>query len=260
MSADILIHKNSYTKMHSGLTHACMKYFADVKLFNCHNQIYDLFFAIKPKHILLQLEEYTQEIHTFIHDASVPSDTSIFISIDDAACHNDKYLSVLQQIRTPRVKFILPELLADIVRQNTNLDQNQLIPYANVVNTDIFFQIPQTKRNNKILCILDMDKQKFDIIKPYLYPNTNKPIIMINNPELSYDQNVGLAFDADMNIILNTFGAVIDLSGSYAAEISVCATPVLDHHKDNWINSEPLNLKIDYMTTDDLLKQIFGVK
>lgn len=76
MSIDILIHKNSYTKIQSALTYAFIQHSNkySLQIINCHTAIYDLYYVYKPKNILLQIEEYSNEFHTFAHDPSISVD------------------------------------------------------------------------------------------------------------------------------------------------------------------------------------------
>lgn len=224
MSIDILIHKNTYTKIQSALTYGFIqnsdKY--KIQIINCHNTIYDLYYGYMPKAVLLQIEEYSNEFHTFAHDTSIPINR-IFLTIDNNKVNFDTYIKILEQIRSSRIYAIAPKSFIDYA-QNKNVSTNNFIPYHNLVNKYVFIN-QNLVRNNKILCILSTDKECTTPLEPFLYPKSKLPIVMINNPEISHEQNIGLMFDDDLNIALNSFGAVIDLTEAYDAEIAVCQIP-----------------------------------
>lgn len=221
MSIDILIHKNSYTKIQSTLTHGFigLKDRYSFQIVNCHNTIYDLYYAYKPKNILLQIEEYSNEFHTFGHDSSIQID-KIFLTIDNSKINFDTYIKILQQIRSNNIYAIAPASFVEYAKgQHMNTDN--LIVYNNLLNNYIYSNKNLT-RNNKILCILSSDKTCIEKIEKFLYPNTKMPIVLINNPEIVHDQNIGIMLDDHLDMAMNTYGSIIDLTESYDAEISEC--------------------------------------
>lgn len=222
---DILIHKNTYTKIQSALTYGFIQN-ADrysFQILNCHNAIYDLYYAYKPKKILLQIEEYSNEFHALVHDDSIELD-KILLSVDNNIVNYDTYIKILQQIRSPKVYAIAHQSFIDYAQNQQKMMSANFIPYNNLVNKYVFHNKNMT-RNNKILCILSSDKECIKLIDKFLYPNSKMPIVLINNPEILHDQNIGLMLDDDLNTSLNTFDSVIDLTLSYDAEISVCGIP-----------------------------------
>lgn len=241
---NILIHKNSYSKTHSIITRGCLYTFPNIRLANLHDNIYDTCLSSRPSTIILQIEEYTQEIHQFINDKSL-YDKKIILTVDNCPSLFEKYKNLITDLHKNQLlnlSLILPvDLYAPLIENG--VDQNKLIPYNRLYN-NIIFNTNNSIRNNKILVILDRDISCLDYVKPYLYPNTNKPIVMVNNPEVDYDQNIGLMFDSDMNNALNSFGSVLDLSKSYEAEIIACGIPSYTI-EDNWINNEPQILQKD---------------
>jgi hypothetical protein len=245
MPIDILIHKNTYTKIQSALTYGFIqhgdKY--SFQVVNCHNSIYDLYYAHKPKNILLQIEEYTNEFHTFAHDPSIQMD-KLFLSIDNNKVNFDTYIKILQQIRSNKVIAVAPKAFISYA-QAQYMNTDNFIEYHNLVNKYVFFN-KGLSRNNKILCILSTDKDCLVKLDKFLYPQSKMPIVLINNPEINNDQNIGLMLDDDLNTALNTYGSVIDLTESYDGEISACNIPKYDIDKlDKLDSSDPTIIKID---------------
>lgn len=226
MSINYLIHKNIYSKTHSGLTYGLIRASSYCHITNFHNRLYDLYFSLKPKNIVCQIEEYSNELHLFATDQSISANLPrILVTVDNNEAADEKYITVLKQISTAKITLVLPQKLSEKIK-SIGLNFNT-IEYSNLVNTDVFYPM-NLKRNDKILCILSTDKTCVSKIESLLYPSTSTPIVMVNNPDVNYDQNIGLMFDSDMNLALNTFGSVIDLSNSYGAEIIRCGIQSYD--------------------------------
>jgi hypothetical protein len=253
MSIDILIHKNSYTKIQSTLTHSFIKdrdkY--SFQIVNCHNSIYDLYYAYKPKNVLLQIEEYSNEFHTFAHDESIKADR-IFLTIDNSKINYDTYIKILQQIRTNNIYAIAP--LSFIEYANSKqMNTDNLIIYNNLLNRYVYSN-KNLSRNNKILCILSSDKTCTQKIEKFLYPQTKMPIVLINNPEIIHDQNIGIMLDDHLDMAMNTYGSIIDLTESYDAEIGVCRIPKYNLDQlDNLDQSQPSVISIDIQDTETFI-------
>ena len=80
------------------------------------------------------------------------------------------------------------------------------------------------------------------MVKDYLYPKTNKKIVLINNPAVDNDQNIGLMLNSDLNIAFNTYGAAIDLTESYDAEMSICKIPNYKKNNGSYNLEDPPSL------------------
>lgn len=224
MPIDILIHKNTYTKIQSALTYGFIenanKY--TFQVVNCHNSIFDLYYLHKPKNVLLQIEEYSNEFHTFANDTSIKID-NIFLTIDNNKVNFDTYIKILEQIRSSNTKAVTSKTFVDYAKSK-GMNTDNFIVYNNLVNKYVFLN-KDLSRNNKILCILSSNKDCVVALEKFLYPASKMPIVMINNPEIIHDQNIGLMLDDDLNTALNAYGSVIDLTEAYDAEITVCKTP-----------------------------------
>jgi hypothetical protein len=221
MATDILIHKNGYTKTHNSLIYGLIKNIQNHKVMNCHDKLYDLFFMFEPKKLFLQIEEYSNEWHSFIIDTGITNKPEIYLTIDNNIVHKDKYLDILSQIKTSGTNFIIPKWLSDEIKPDPALKR---IVYNNLYNNDVFYSLEsKTNRNDKILCILSDDTDCINEVKDYLYPNKmGHKMVMVNNAQVIHPQNIGIMLDSDMNVALNTYGSVIDLTKSYDAEIASC--------------------------------------
>jgi hypothetical protein len=72
------------------------------------------------------------------------------------------------------------------------------------------------------------------------------PIVLVNNPEINHEQNIGIMLDDDMNTALNTYGAIIDFTESYDAEICLCKIPKYNLDQLNELdNIQPVNISVD---------------
>jgi len=210
--ASILAHISSYIKNYNYLLRSLTKN-NTITISNINNILFDTVASKKYDTIFLPMEDYSLEFHTLIHDHSYSS-LKIYLCVNDNKINDDNVCKILQSIKS-NIFCILPQRISCELRSNITP-----IWYNNLINSDIIYNKSKIK-NNKLLCILSQDKDKVKIIKPYLYPNTFLPIVLINNPEIQYEQNIGLCFDEDMNEMLNVCGSVIDLSETYDAELSV---------------------------------------
>lgn len=207
----ILAHSSSYIKNYNYILKSLLKLYS-LNIVNLQGVLFDSVAANKCDYLILPIENYSVEFHAFISDPR-NNDVKILICVDDNKANDEAVIHILSQI-SRQVVCIMPNRL-DI--QNNNI---QFITYQNLINKDIIHIQDNNQKNNKILCILPNSTEKLSIIKPYLFPNTMLPIIMINNPSIEYDQNIGICFDEDINEMLNTCESVIDLSESYTSEIS----------------------------------------
>ena len=208
-----------------------------------HDRMYDLFYLFKPQKILLQIEEYTNEWHSFINDNSITKKPEIFVTVDNNPAEKDKYIKILQQIKDSQCVFIAPKYIA---KEIPNL---RCIEYEYLYNNQVYFCLNEN-RNEKTLCILSKDQKCIEEIDQYLYPNNkNEKLCLVNNTQVDHDQNIGFMLDNDMNIGLNLFGSVIDLSSSYSAEIVACNTPVSDKDRNKYPSKEEL------VTIETFMKQ-----
>lgn len=243
MSLDILVHKNGYTKTHISFMHSAINNIEKHHVVNVHDRLYDLFYLFKPKKILLQFEEYTNEWHSFINDASISNKPQIFVTIDNNPSKKEEYIKLLNQIKDSNCVFIAPKSLVKEV------PKAKYIEYEHLYNDEIYFPLNEP-RNDKTLCILSTDPKCIEEIEEYLYPrNKKEKICLINNKEIDHHQNIGLMFDNDMNIGLNLFSSVIDLSGSYGAEITACNIPISDKDRNKYPSKEEI------VTTNTFMKQ-----
>ena len=233
----MLIHRNQYSKTHTYLTYGLVSIFNECNILNVHNQIYDLYHALNPTNIFLQIEEYTSEIHSFLLDPSIFID-NIFISIDNSPANYPQYLDIIQKIDNSKFKFICPKDLAETISDI----QATIIPYSNIFNNGVSIRKSEIIRNDKILCLLSSDPESINMVKDYLYPKTNKKIVLINNPGVDNDQNIGLMLNSDLNIAFNTYGAAIDLTESYDAEMSICKIPNYKKNNGSYNLEDPPSL------------------
>jgi len=170
-----------------------------------HNSIFDTYHKYKPDMVLLPIYEYTQEFHEFVD--KFKNETSIVIFLGDIV-HND----LIEYCKHNNIKTI---------RQGEFNDPH-IVGYKNLYDSNIFINM-MAEKNNKILVILSDDNSiNQKNLKDVLYPATKLPIVAINNLEFHHPQNIGVANSADMAILFNKFGHLVDLSGLYRVEAEAC--------------------------------------
>lgn len=248
MSIDILVHKNSYTKTHTSILYSLIKNIEKHHVINTHDKIYDLFYILEPEKIVLQGEEYSNEWHTFIADETGNGKKlQVFITIDNNDTKHEQYMSLLRQIQNTNATFIIPKTLSKKLKEENIAIKS--IEYEYLYNSDVFHRLDNLEKNNKTLCIMSTDGSCINKIEDFLYPRSKEKIVLINNSDVEHDQNIGLMFDTDLNLALNTYDSVIDLSNSYLAEIVACETKISEKDTNKYPSKE------DIVTTDHFIRQ-----
>ena len=55
-----------------------------------------------------------------------------------------------------------------------------------------------------------------------LYPKTKEKLCLFNSSTFKHPQNLGYLSQADINLVLNTFSKLIDITDSYSIEAQIC--------------------------------------
>lgn len=183
---------------------------ANVIRHKTHGQLFAIYQKAKPQIVFLTASEYTQETHNFILDHV--GDCQIYLIIDIDV--NNADLMTFWD-KTPIKRIVNKEISQQL--------SNSSIAFGKMYNPNMFFD-QKLQRNNKIAVILSNNTKDNESVYDITYPNKveDKSIIVLNNAEFESPVNLGIFNGADFAMILNTFDALIDISGDFALEAQAC--------------------------------------
>jgi len=234
----IMAHMGGSRQYRAILRH--LQSFVDPKNFligNLHNNIFDNAYVFKPNAIIFPAMEYTQEIHNFINDSN---NIQIYLYLD---------------IPIPQKELIdfWRNKCKCIIRGDIEPSLSNSVRFNYLYDNNVFYDM-QLERNDKIAVSLsgDMDKNN-KILHNVLYPEyKQKKIVLFNNPEFKHYQNIGIYNEPDLNYVLNTYAAFVDIDNEFETETSVCRIPtfdinvnLLDAIENNRLKSMPNTEDID---------------
>lgn len=197
-----------------------------------HNRIFDIGYITKPDVLIFPISEYTQEIHNYI-EKNIKKLRPIFFI--DAKIPQEE---LLKHLSDNNCSFIIDSQTEYILPNS--------ITYKYIYDDHIFYDMNLIERNGKLAVSLGMDNERnTKLLKDILYPHITKyPMVLFNNPEFKYEQNIGFFNEPDLNYILNQFSYFMDLDNEFLLEAKVCNIPVLNetNDTDNAIDKKNYNL------------------
>jgi hypothetical protein len=209
----ILSHLSNNSKNYIGVLKALAESSNQIKsvIIPLHGRIFDTVEEVSPDYVLLSLSEYTQEFHDFISNTN----SNVLLFIDEIPQGNpDEVIKFLSQKNN--IKFISNISLENFNAKNT-------IRYYKLYNSDIFYHDETMTKTNKVAVLLSVDNDKNEKIQDILYPNkTTNPIVCFNNPNFNHITNLGILTEIDLQVILNTYYAIMDLDNQFELESIAC--------------------------------------
>jgi hypothetical protein len=179
-----------------------------------HDQIFDYCHVNKPLNILLPIHDYTQEFHDFISK-------------------NFRNINILIYFGPASNKQLFDYYVAnDIKTIGNGADCKHTITYEKLYD-DTIFRNENKNRNDKFLCILSDNDINKKFLDNKLYPDSRIPVCLINNQEFKHVQNIGIAYNSDLNELLNTYMALIDLTNSFTLEAEACGIQNLMYNESD---------------------------
>ena len=179
----------------------------DTTIANIHQQLFDFVHINNIENIILPIHEYSQEFHYFVQNNFKTKNIVLYFGHAD---HEDL------------TKYCVENGIKVIKHSATGLS-DPFVSYSRIYDNTVFKPISNIPRNSKILIILSQnnDKNK-QLLDGALYPDSKLPICLINNPEYDHVQNIGVAYQADLAIMLNSFEYLVDIDGAFALEAQAC--------------------------------------
>lgn len=225
-------------------------------LANVNRNLFDIYNKSKPDIVMFPASDYSQEIHDFISEYS----RSIkIIVVANVKIDNQTILNFLDN------NSVL------LIGKKNNVISEKILSkslfYDNLYNSKIYSCMNNKHRNDKIAVILsDNDDDNMKFLINILYPKTKEKLCLFNSNTFKHPQNLGYLSQADINLILNTFNKLIDITDSYSIEAQICGIEnieVSDNLLENIHNSTTKpkientdTLSYSYFITNHLLKVI----
>ena len=179
----------------------------DTTLANIHQHLFDFVHINNIENIILPIHEYSQEFHYFVQNNFKTKNIILYFG---HANHEDLN------------KYCVENNIWVIKHSPTNLS-DPFMSYNKIYDNTVFKPISNITRNNKILIVLSQDNNKNKkLLDNALYPDSKLPVCLINNPEYEHAQNIGVAYQADLAIMLNSFEYLIDIDGAFTLEAQAC--------------------------------------
>lgn len=221
-----------------------------------NGQLMHVYQTHKPNQVIWPISEYSQEIHDFISEYRECEVLLLMDAILNSEVDMDSFFN-----QCPNVKVVAQE-------SHSSPYINCVAKYDRHYDSDTYSFLNNSTRNNKTLAILSIDNEKNKILDPIIYPNTNNPIVAINNPDFVSPINVGIASPEHLSFMLNEYSSVIDLSNNYELECSACKINYIDYSTDiveaynNSIFTDPIenleNKSYEYLVKTRILSLIKG--
>ena len=183
-----------------------------------HGNLFSIYQYEKPEYIFLSASEYTQEFQDFLTDHSY--DTNVFLFID-----NEEHIQNSQLVEFWNSRSSL-KIIAN--KNHKNRYTNCIAEYGDMYNEKVFYD-RQLQRNDRIAIILSNDNNKNDILQEILYPNVfDHKLVVFNNPDFKSPVNLGILNSSDLAIVLNIYGAVLDMDQKLYLQAQACKTKYYD--------------------------------
>lgn len=178
-----------------------------------HGKLFGTYQKYKFSSLVWHVSEYTQELHDFIRDYD--NSVKIYLVVDGSL--DSEFISHINKTNI------------NVVLKN-NIENNYakvVCTFDNLYDDTIFFDA-NLVRNNKIVVLLSKNNQKnTELLSDIIYPKTNRPIVLMNNPEYQSEVNIGVFNYPDLADILNTYSGVVDLDQNYVLESQATG---IDHY------------------------------
>lgn len=176
-------------------------------LANIHNQLFDFVHINNIDNVILPIHEYSQEFHYFVQNNATQRNIILYFGHAD---HED--------LR----KYCIENKIF-MIKHTDDVLEAPFVSYRKIYDNTVFKPINNITRNDKILIILSQDNEKNkQLLDGALYPDSDLPVCLINNPEYQHVQNIGVAYQSDLAVILNSFEYLIDIDGSFTLEAQAC--------------------------------------
>lgn len=203
-----------------------------------NNNLYQLYYRLKPSYIVFHADLITSEISQFISDFS-DSQIRCFLyhdSVSEAIIDRYKnYSNIIHISKQPHSSVLL-------------------VP-GNLINTQLFFDNKSINKENSIICFLDSQSNIPKFLHEYLYPKTYMPIKLFNMPREPHVQNLGIIDESYKAKLLQNHKYYLSVGKNiqdYTLEAQYCGAIVLDESSIvNWqdiVYSPPSEPPMNYNT------------
>lgn len=234
MNKKILLHDANHN-VAKGLNKYIIKYFQSANnidiLFNkFHGHLFSTHQKFKIHTLIWHCSEYSQEFHDFVNEYQ--NRVNIILVIDQDIS-NQELVSFLQKSN-----------IGIITKKGLLTNYNSIGSFENLYDHEIFYEKTHNIRNNKILAILSNNEKNNNLLTDIVYPKTNYPIVVMNNPNFISQVNLGIFNYIELSDILNMYSYILDIDGSYLLEAQATNTKYYDINNYSIIDAIDKNLLV----------------
>jgi len=170
-----------------------------------HEHIFDYMHLNPVENLLLPIQEYTQEFHSFVESNHLKMNIFLYFGsmrhkqLEEYSSQNN----IFTIIKSPE-------------------DTENFITFSKLYD-NIIFNIKNKTRSKKTLVILSRDNNKNkNIFDNKLYPHQKLSVCLINNPEYKHPQNIGIATQNEIAELLNSYNNLLDIDNEFELEAQAC--------------------------------------
>jgi hypothetical protein len=177
-----------------------------------NNNLYQIYYSMKPTHAIFHANMITPEIMQFIGDFS-----------DKVKCY--LYHDVVSSdIVNHFQSYNIQHLTYDTTQPNA-----VHLP-SDLIDTKLFHLNTNIATNDGLVCFIDRLPILPDFLKNHLYPKSTLPIKLFNNPYIQHPQNLGLLNESDKALVLQNhkYYLVINDNDEYIREAQNCGCIVVN--------------------------------
>lgn len=179
-----------------------------------NNNLYQIFYSIKPTHVIFDSSILTKEIAQFVTDFS----------------NTVKCFFYHHKISSDTIKYFESYNVFHLTHEQ-NYSNIIHIP-DNLVNTQLFYNNTNIIKQNNLVCFLENLPIIPDFLKDYLYPKSKLPIKLFNSSQAPHHQNLGLLNEKEKAAILqqNKYYLVLSENDPYTNEAKNCGSIIVNIH------------------------------
>lgn len=189
-----------------------------------NNNLYQIYYSIKPTHAIFHASMITPEIMQFIGDFSDKVKCCLY------------YDSISSDIMNHFQSYNIKHLTYDTTQPNT------LHLPKDLLDTQLFHINPNITKKDSLVCFINDLPILPDFLKDHLYPKSKLPIKLFNNPYIQHPQNLGLLNESDKALVLqnHTYYLVLNDNDEYIREAQSCGCIVVNIRDIDNYTSLPL--------------------
>lgn len=177
-----------------------------------NNNLYQIYYSLKPTHGIFHANMITPEIMQFIEDFSH--------SVKCYLYHDVLSLDIINHFQ--------PYNIQHLTYDTTHSDLIHLP--SNLLDAKLFYTNTNIVKKDSLVCFIDNLPVLPDFLKDYLYPKNTLPIKLFNNAYVKHAQNLGLLNESDKALVLQNhkYYLILNDHDEYIREAQNCGCIIVN--------------------------------